>query len=49
MLMATGAKSLDLASQVDHFKDLCVVWEKYDRQLSALNVVHTRKYAYIYC
>lgn len=42
--MWIGAKSLDLAWQVDDFKRKCTGWEKYDRELNALNVTHTRKY-----
>lgn len=45
-LISTGAKSLDLAGRVDEFKAICTKWEKYDRELSAVNVVQTRKYVF---
>ena len=43
LLMMLGAKSLDLSYEVDKFKGRCVQWDKYDQELMALNVVHTKK------
>ncbi|PQE13180.1 Poly(A) polymerase protein [Rutstroemia sp. NJR-2017a BBW] len=37
-----GAKSLDLSWQVEEFKKMCMNWEKYDADLNALSVIHTR-------
>ncbi|TVY82499.1 Poly(A) polymerase pla1 [Lachnellula suecica] len=39
-----GAKSLDLSAEVDYFKSKCTSWEKYDHELNALNVIHTKNY-----
>lgn len=43
LLIFLGAKSLDLSTQVEHFKKLCTGWEKYDDELNYLNIIHTRK------
>jgi hypothetical protein len=43
LLIYLGAKSLDLSFQVDDFKRKCTNWEKYDAELNALNVNHTRR------
>lgn len=43
LLIHLGAKSLDLSFQVDDFKRKCTNWEKYDPELNALNVIHTKK------
>jgi poly(A) polymerase len=43
LLIFLGAKSLDLAWQVGDFRNKCTVWDKYDNELNALNVTHTRK------
>jgi hypothetical protein len=42
-LTILGAKSLDLSYQVDDFKHRCLGWDKYDDNLNALNIIHTRK------
>ncbi|KAE8451181.1 hypothetical protein EG329_004345 [Mollisiaceae sp. DMI_Dod_QoI] len=38
-----GAKSLDLAWQVDEFKNLCGSWDGYNHNTSALHVGHARR------
>jgi poly(A) polymerase Pap1 len=43
LLIYAGAKSLDLSFEVDKFKGRCMQWDKYDQDLMALNVVHTKK------
>jgi poly(A) polymerase len=43
LLMYLGAKSLDLTWQVSEFRNACTNWPKYDAELNALNVIHTRK------
>ncbi len=42
-LTQAGAKSLDLSWDVDSFRLKCTRWDKYDKEASALNVIHTRK------
>jgi poly(A) polymerase len=43
LLIRAGAKSLDLSWQVEEFKRICTSWDKYNQELNALNVMHTRK------
>jgi hypothetical protein len=43
LLITIGAKSLDLSFEVDSFKGRCMQWDKYNQDLMALNVVHTKK------
>ncbi|KAG9236650.1 Poly(A) polymeras-like protein [Amylocarpus encephaloides] len=41
--LSEGAKSLDLSYQVDKFKhDICMKWEKFDQDLNAINIIHTK-------
>jgi hypothetical protein len=42
-LIQIGAKSLDLAWEVNDFKTHTIDWEMFDDALNALCVVHTRK------
>lgn len=47
LINGIGAKSLDLSYQVDSFKQLCMQWEKYKKELnhlSHLSIQHVRKY-----
>lgn len=42
-LTSSGQKSLDLSYQVEDFKNLCTRWDKYNPELNALSIVHTKK------
>ncbi|RFU35747.1 hypothetical protein B7463_g603, partial [Scytalidium lignicola] len=42
--LTEGAKSLDLSWQVEDFKKMCCSWDKYNGELNALNVSHTRNF-----
>lgn len=43
LLTKLGAKSLDVHEAVDNFKATCFRWQKYDKELNALNVCTSRK------
>lgn len=44
LLIRLGVKSLDLELLVSRFRDeQCFIWEKYDPELNALCIIHTRK------
>ena len=44
LLTSLGAKSLDIESRVNVFKNALFAWPDYDKELSALSVHTTRKY-----
>ncbi|KAB5558616.1 Poly(A) polymerase central domain-containing protein [Coniochaeta sp. 2T2.1] len=42
LVLAQGAKSLDLSYQVNEFKDLCFSWKEYKPEVNCLGIHHMR-------